>query len=151
MAVVNHTHLDLVILNDLLVHVLQEFDLLSEEALQAERVEWTSGALLVSHVSVHLPQAVLKDLEPVLCELVVQLPEVGDGANSGKDGVILDGRGAWTERSHHGDTLGGAKGTKGLVFEVAALEDDSGTLSTIISLYSGLVIWEDLHSPSVVL
>lgn len=141
MAVVNNAHLDLIILDDLLVHVLQEFDLLLDEALQADRVEWTPGALAVSHQSVEVTEALLKHLEPILSELVVQFTKVGDRANSGQDGVVPDGRGTRPEGGHHGDTFRGAQGTKGLVFEVAALEDYSRTLPTTISSRSAPAIF----------
>lgn len=134
MAVANNTLLDELVGNDFALHVLKELDLFTDEVSHAAGVESTVGALLVTHVPVDVAATLFEHLEAVLGELVVQLVEVGNGTDGGEDGVVLDGGRARAERSHHTNTLGGTQGTEGLVLDVTALEDDSGSLKRVVSL-----------------
>lgn len=133
-AVANNTLLDELVGNDFALHVLKEFDLFTNEVPHAAGVEGTVGTLLVTHMPVDVAATLLEHLEAVLGELVVQLVKVGNGTDSGEDGVVLDGGRARAERSHHTDTLGGSQGTESLVLDVTTLEDDSGSLKRFVSL-----------------
>lgn len=89
-AVVDHTLLNELILDNFLVHLLQEFNLLADELLHTTGIEGTSSPFLVSHEPVGVLESILKHLKAILGKLVVQFSKVRDGANGGKDCVVLD-------------------------------------------------------------
>ena len=90
-TVINHALGDLVIVHNLLVHVLEELDLLTDKLLCSRRVVLALGTLLVTHVAIYVPKAVLQDLESILGELQVQLAQIRNRSDRCEDCVILGG------------------------------------------------------------
>lgn len=123
-AIIDAPHDDELLLHHLLVHVRQELLLLLDEILHRFHVELLAVALVLAEAAQLGAHALLEDLETVLAVLGVQLREVGDGADGGEDGVVGEVGAAGAEGGHHRDALGGPEGTQGLVFDVAALQDD---------------------------
>ena len=71
------TPLDIVIINNLLVHMFQGFNLLNEERLfEASLIELMPCLLLVTHQSVCITEPVLKQLEVILGKLMIQVTEI---------------------------------------------------------------------------
>lgn len=67
---------DFIIVNNLLVHVLEEFNLFPNKLLDSRRVELAFGTLLITHETVHVPETVLEYLESILRKLQIELTKV---------------------------------------------------------------------------
>lgn len=74
MAVIEHAFLDPVIFNNLnlLVHMPQEIDLFADEH-ETSRVELAPCSFLVPHEPIGVMELVLKHLEPILRESMIQV------------------------------------------------------------------------------
>lgn len=72
-AVIERAFLDLVIFNNFLVHMLQEIDLFADERLETGRIELAPCSLLVPHEQIGVTVPVLKHLEAILRELMIQV------------------------------------------------------------------------------
>lgn len=128
MTVVNNAFLDFIFIDDFLLHVLQEFDLLANESFDATSVERATCTVTVSGQPIYVTEPVLEHLKPVLRELTIQFAQIRNRTDRRENSVILNCGRTGTERRDHSDTLGCAQSTKSLVLDIAALQDDCGTL-----------------------
>jgi hypothetical protein len=127
-------HLYLLVIHHLSVHGLQKLDLLADELFGSLCIKSSMRSLAISQLSAHALQAVLEYLKAVFGVLVIKLGQVRDPANGSQHCVILDGRGSRPERSHHADAFRCTERTECLVFDIAALQDDSRSLFLVSKL-----------------
>lgn len=100
-AVVDEAHDDLVVVDHLAVHVLEELLLLGQELLELLGGHAAAGRAGLADRLELGPDPLLEDLEAVLAELGVQLGQVRDGAHRGQDCVVPEHGVLGAERGDH--------------------------------------------------
>lgn len=121
-TIVDAAHDDILVVDHLAVHVGEEALLLGEEGLEPLRGYAPPGGVAVAQLLELLTHPLLQDLQPVLCELVVQLAQVRDRPHRRQHRVVADLRRPRPERRHHTDALRRPESPERLVFDVAPLE-----------------------------
>lgn len=135
----------LMIFHQLQQHGLQELLLLQHKSLHGHRVKNLARPLPFPQPLSLQTDALLEHLEAVLRVLAVELRKVTDAADAGEDNLVAHERVARAERGDHADAFAAALGFEGLVFDVAALHDDGGSLKDGVShrLYQTAAFLQD--------
>lgn len=109
-------------------HRVNEFLLLHQPLPDISRLEWLLRKLADSFRLLLSPDSLLKNFQPVVKVLSIQLRPVADTSDTSQNGFVTDMRRLWPEAGDHGDSLATSQSLEGLVFDVSALQHHCGSL-----------------------
>lgn len=118
----------LLILHNFPVGNIDILFLLLQKLFDGRNVGSTAFIVSLFQLLQHHFQALLYHFDSILDPLIIELRVLRDGSDGGEDGVVLHAWVTGSERRDHGDPLGAAEGSQGLVLDVSTLQNDSRAL-----------------------